>query len=179
MATVHLISGLPCAGKTTYASELRAHQNCVLFTLDGWLISLFGQYSIPSVGHAEHTRRVLACRGLIWESAAEFLRRSVDVVLDDGFFLRENRVRYVHLARAVNATARIHFLNTPENLIRARLARRNAHLPAFNFYIDRESLEAFISLFETPSADEGADVVVVNTGEPLEPLTPNPAGDVR
>lgn len=179
MTTVHLISGLPCAGKTTYASGLRAQKKCVLFTLDRWLISLFGQYSISAVGHAEHTRRVLACRGLIWESAAEFLRRSVDVVLDDGFFLRENRVGYVHLAEAVNATAKIHFLNTPENLVRARLDLRNAHLPAFNFYIDRDSLEAFISIFETPSAEEGADLLVVNTGGPLGPLTPNPAADAR
>jgi predicted kinase len=138
----------------------------VVFTLDRWLISLFGQYSIAAIGHTEHTRRVLACRGLIWDSAAEFLGRSVDVVLDDGFFLRENRLGYVHLARTVNASATIHFLNTPEHLVRARLARRNAHLPTFNFYIDPKSLDAFIALFETPSADEGADVVVVNGDEP-------------
>jgi predicted kinase len=168
MPTVHLISGLPCAGKSTYASGLSGRTDCVVFTLDRWLISLFGQYSIAAIGHTEHTRRVLACRGLIWESAAEFLRRSVDVVLDDGFFLRENRVGYVHLARTVNASAKIHFLNTPENLVRARLARRNAHLPTFNFYIDPESLDAFISLYETPSADEGADVVIVDADGPLE-----------
>lgn len=162
MATVHLISGLPCAGKSTYASALSQRTDCVVFTLDRWLISLFGQYSISAIGHAEHTRRVLACRALIWESAAEFLRRSVDVVLDDGVFLRENRVRYVHLARNVNASAKIHFLNTPEKVVRARLAHRNAHLPTFNFYIDPESLEAFIGLFETPSADEGADIVIVD-----------------
>ena len=64
MATAHLISGLPCSGKTTYAVGLRADANCVLFTLDRWLITVFGKFSIDAVGHEEHVRRVLACREL-------------------------------------------------------------------------------------------------------------------
>ncbi len=161
MATVHLISGLPCAGKTTYAAALRADANGVLFTLDRWLITLFGQYAIGEVGHEEHTRRVLACRTLIWDAATEFLRRGVDVALDDGFFLREHRMAYVALARQAGASAEIHYLHTPPHLIAARLARRNAHLPPFNFLIDPESLTAFIGLFEPPRDDEGAALVIV------------------
>ncbi len=62
MPTLHLISGLPASGKTTYAAELRKKVNGVLFNLDRWLITLFGRYSLPDVGQDEHTRRVLACR---------------------------------------------------------------------------------------------------------------------
>jgi predicted kinase len=167
MPVVHLLSGLPCAGKTSYANRLRANAPCVLFTLDRWLITLFGKYTISSVGYEEHTRRVLACRELIWEAAAEFLQRSVDVVLDDGFFLREHRVRHADLAREIGATATIHFLDVPEPIIRARLLRRNADLPRFNFYIDADSLRAFVELYETPMRDEGADLVIVNDTQEL------------
>jgi predicted kinase len=73
---------------------------------------------------------------LIWEAAQEFLRRSVDVVLDDGFFLRQNPIRYIDLARIAGATAKIHFLATPENIIRGWLIRRNTQLAPFNFYIE-------------------------------------------
>jgi len=159
--TTHLISGLPCSGKTTYAMGLKADTNCVLFSLDRWLITTYGRYSIASVGHGEHTRRVLACRELIWEVAAELLRRSVDVVLDDGFFLRQNRMRYVELSRAAGAAAKIHFMDTPVPVLRARLAERNAELPRYNFHIDPETLDGFCGLFETPSPDEGAEVIVV------------------
>lgn len=169
MATAHLISGLPCSGKTTYALGLRADTNAVLFSLDRWLITSFGRYSIASVGHEEHTRRVLASRELIWDAASEFLRRSVDVILDDGFFLRENRIQYVELCRAVGARAKIHFMKTPFEVVRARLEARNAKLPRYNFRIDPETLQGFLGLFEVPSEHEGADLVVVQ--DPTQPST--------
>src|SRR5215469_5178234 len=99
VATAHLISGLPCSGKTTYAKGLRDDVNGILFSLDRWLITAFGRYSLAAVGHEEHTRRVLACRELIWGTATEFLQRSVDVILDDGFFFRQHRVRFAEMAR--------------------------------------------------------------------------------
>jgi predicted kinase len=43
MATLHLISGLPCSGKTTYATGLRADLGAALFSLDRWLIIAFGR----------------------------------------------------------------------------------------------------------------------------------------
>ena len=161
MATAHLICGLPCSGKTTYARGLHADLNGVLFSLDRWLVTAFGRYEISAIGHEEHTRRVLACRDLIWGATAEFLRRSVDVILDDGFFLRENRARHVELAGTAGARAKIHFMHTPVSVIRSRLEDRNARLPPHNFKIDEATLVGFLGLFEAPSECEGAAVLVV------------------
>jgi predicted kinase len=159
--TVHLISGLPCSGKTTYALGVRADLDCAMFSLDRWLITAFGKYAIGSIGHEEHTRRVLVCRELIWEAASELLRRSADVILDDGFFLRVHRARHVELAAAVGARTKTHFIDTPLEVIRVRLNERNARLPPFNFHLDPETVAAFGSLFEKPSTTEGAEVVLV------------------
>lgn len=160
MATVHLISGLPCSGKSTYATALRADSAAVLFSLDRWLIRAFGQYSLAEVGHTEHTRRVLVCRELIWDAASELLRRSTDVILDDGFFFREHRVRHVELARAFGARTKIHFLDTPLDTI-ARVHDRNVNLPPFNFFIDPDSLLGFVGLLERPASDEANGLPIV------------------
>jgi len=161
MPTVHLISGLPCSGKTTYAIALRKDVNGMLFTLDRWLITAFGKYEIADVGQEEHTRRVLACRELIWEVTSEFLRRSVDVILDDGFFLRAHRIHHVELANAAGASSKIHYLATPPDVIRSRIERRNVDLPPYNFTIDPDALQIFAVWFEVPRTDEGAEIVVV------------------
>lgn len=161
MKTVHLISGLPCSGKTTYSAALRNETGGVHFWLDRWLITLFGAYSIDEVGHDEHVRRVLACRELIWEMAGEFLRRDVDVILDDGYFLRGHRRQSIDRARSLGAHVIIHHLDTPIEVMRSRLAARNASLPKYNFPISPERFEAFVELFEPPTEEEGAELVVV------------------
>jgi len=172
MATAHLISGLPCSGKTSYANGLGADSGGVVFTLDWWLITAFGAYSIAEVGHEEHVRRVLACRALIWEAGSEFLKRGVDVILDDGFFLRANRMRVIDEARHLGAGAKIHFIDTPLAVIRLRLDARNARLPRFNFRIEPEMLQAFAGLFEIPTGDEGAELVVVRDVAAAGPQSP-------
>jgi hypothetical protein len=78
VATAHLISGLPCSGKTTYSKALGGDLNSVHFALDYWLITAVGAYTMESVGDEEHVRRVLACRKLIWRNAVLLLVRGVE-----------------------------------------------------------------------------------------------------
>lgn len=165
MATAHLIAGLPCSGKTTYSLQLKTEIDGVLFTLDRWLITAFGPYAVSDVGHVEHYRRVLAVRELIWETATEFLRRGVPVILDDGYFLRADRERVLKRASDLGVPAKIHFIDTPVDVLRARVGERNAKLPHFNFRIDLAALDAFATVIQIPQAEEGAEVVVVRDFE--------------
>ena len=165
MATVHLISGLPCSGKTTYSRALRSERNGVHIALDSWLITAFGAYSIESVGHLEHVRRVLACREFIWRRVVALIAQEVDAILDDGFFFREDRKKHINATVELGAQASIHYLRAPAHLLRRRVTARNLHLPRYNFRIDPGMLDVFISLFEVPSMDEGAPVVFIDAGE--------------
>lgn len=70
-------------------------------------------------------------------------------------------MRYVKLANAAGAKVKIHFIDTPLDVLQARLERRNANLPPYNFQIDPDTLRGFVDLFEVPSDDEHAEVVVV------------------
>ena len=165
IATAHLISGLPCSGKTTYSKALRSDSDSVHFSLDYGLITAFGTYSIESVGHPEHVRRVLACRELIWLSATSLLVRGIDVILDDGFFFRDDRRQHIEMAHDLGARAKIHYLSETPKVLTARMETRNSRLPKYNFRIDPDMLEVFIGLFEVPSVGEGAPLVVIHGGD--------------
>jgi predicted kinase len=164
MPTAHLISGLPCAGKSTYAQQLQLRTGAVVFTLDRFLITMFGRYEVPDVGGEGHVRRVLACREVIWMSAEKLLALGSDVILDDGYFRRDDRRQVVDAAVALGATAKIHFIDTPLDDIRKRLADRNQNLPVYNFAIEPKTLEGCVRLFETPSDADAAEVIVVQGG---------------
>jgi predicted kinase len=176
--TLHVVSGLPASGKTTYARNLRDRVDGVLFCLDRWLITLFGRYSLAEVGQEEHVRRVLACRELIFEAATPLLRRSVDVILDDGFFYREHRMQHVALAAEQGARTTTHVVDTPLDRVRERLARRNADLPKYNFYIDPATLDGFLGMYQRPTADEGATLVIVSDGRVPEHLPADTARSI-
>lgn len=160
--TLHLISGLPCSGKTTYATGLTEERDdAIHFSLDRWLITAYGHYPVDVIGHDEHVRRVYACRELIAEAAGELLRRGTDVILDDGFFLRADRIHHVELAASLSATTAIHFVDTPVETLRERILVRNDNLGEYNFKIGQDAMEGYVALFEPPSNDEGADLIVV------------------
>jgi predicted kinase len=168
MPRAHLISGLPCSGKTSYARILRETTNGVLFSLDYWLITTHGRYSIGTVGDEEHVRRVLACRHLISAVACEFLQRGADVILDDGFFLREHRIRQITLLRTLSlkegpgVQVKMHVVQIPLETLHARLAKRNEDLPPYNFTVSADLIEQFSAMYEPPVADEGAELVLVD-----------------
>lgn len=164
MSTAHLISGLPGAGKSTYAQQLQFRTGAVVFTLDRFLITMFGRYEVPDVGGDEHVRRVLACREVIWMSAEKLLVHGSDVIFDDGYFLRDHRRKVVDAVVALGAGAKIHFIDTPLNEIRKRLVDRNQNLPVYNFAIQPATLEGCVRLFESPSDADAAEVVVVQNG---------------
>jgi hypothetical protein len=168
VATLHLICGLPCAGKTTYAERLKRERAAAHLALDRWLTTAFGRYALDAVGYAEHARRLYACRELIWSVAVELLGRGADVILDDGFFLRGDRREHVARARALGARAAIHFIDTPLDVVRVRLQARNRNPGRHNLDIAPAALDACVAVFEPPSEDEGADLIVVrDRSEPI------------
>ena len=104
---------------------------------------------------------MLACRQLIWSAAVESFQEDLDVILDDGFFLREDRVHVIAQAQRLGAQAKLHFLSAPLDVLQARVASRNAKLPTYNFTISPDRLQTFVERFEVPTVSEGAELVVV------------------
>ena len=55
MATLHLMVGLPCSGKTTLAKKLEHERSALRLTPDEWQVGLFGQDAKEPEHDARHS----------------------------------------------------------------------------------------------------------------------------
>lgn len=150
MATLHLMVGLPCSGKTTLARELETKRSALRLTPDEWQLRLFGQ----DAEEPEHDARHSLIEALLWEMASRVLALGTNVILDYGFWAREEREDYRSRARQLGASSEVHFLDVPPEELFRRLARRNAQRSQTSFYIPEEMMRPWIAFFQKPTPDE-------------------------
>lgn len=150
MATLHLMVGLPCSGKTTLARELEDKCAALRLTPDEWQLRLFGQ----NAEEPEHDTRHTLIEALLWEVASRALALGTNVILDYGFWAREEREAYRLRARQLGASSEVHFLDVPMEELLRRLVRRNAQRSLTAFYIPEAMMHPWIALFQKPTLDE-------------------------
>lgn len=154
MATLHLMVGLPCSGKTTAAKELERGRRALRLTADEWHIRLYGRdFTLESV-HPEHDARHTLIEDLMWDVAARVLPLGTDVILDFGFWGRSEREDYRRRAAALDAESVVHFLEVPLEVLLSRLADRNAALPEGTFQIPASRMLEWLQVFQAPTQDE-------------------------
>ena len=154
MATLHLMCGLPCAGKTTLAKRLEKEYSALRLTPDEWHIRLFGHdFGLDAIDE-EHERRHSDVEALMWDVAARVLTLGGDVILDFGFWGRSERQDYRSRAEKLGASSEVHFLDVPEGVLLERLRERNAHHTANTFQIPESKLKEWVQQFQAPTQDE-------------------------
>ena len=157
MATLHLMVGLPCSGKTTRARELEKKYSALRFTPDEWHIRLFGHdygENMTKSEEAAHDIKHDTVEALMWELAEKVLVLDIDVILDFGCWARSQRDAYRARAKDLGAQFRIHFMDASEPLLFERLKERNQQNPEKAFYIPKAKLSEWLKVFEPPSSEE-------------------------
>jgi len=151
-ASLLLMVGLPGAGKTTRAMELAAERPALRLSPDDWMIQLFGEST------AGDRRDVLEGRLIL--VALETLRLGTDVVLDFGFWSRDERSALRWLAASAGATCQVVYLPVDKDVQRARIARRQATAPHTTFPMSEAEMDGWREMFEVPDAGElaGGDI---------------------
>lgn len=147
MAALHLMCGLPGAGKTTLAKRLEQDLPALRLCPDEWM-----QQIVRCRLDDEEARE--AVEAAQWRVAARALALGLNVVLENGFWTRRDRDAYRACAREIGAEVVLHFLDAPREELKRRLAHRYASVPAGGFRITPEMLDLYASGFEPPEADE-------------------------
>ena len=142
--------GLPFSGKTTLARKLEQECSALRLTTDEWHVCLFGQ----DAKEPEHDTRHSLIEAMLWKIAGRALELGTNVILDFGFWAREEREDYRLRARKLGASSEVHFLDVSEDELSRRLEERNSRSSQESFYIPAEMLKPWIESFEEPSPDE-------------------------
>jgi predicted kinase len=151
--------GLPCSGKTTLAQKLESEKAALRLTPDEWQVRLFGQ----DAEEPEHNARHSLIEAMLWNIASRALVLGTNVILDFGFWAREEREDFRLRAKQLGASSEVHFLDVPEDELMRRLAIRNsqpsqARVPAVlaqaSFHIPENMMRPWIAFFQKPTLDE-------------------------
>jgi predicted kinase len=142
--------GLPCSGKTTEAQKLEKQYNALVLTPDTWHIKLFGNDTMEK----EHDRKHSTVESIMWETAERVLLLGIDVILDFGFWAKEERDDFRNRAKNLGVNFKIHYMNTPIEELYKRLDIRNKQLLDGIFTIPKEMMDEYIKVFQPPRPEE-------------------------
>ncbi|MBN8634849.1 MAG: AAA family ATPase [Anaerolineae bacterium] len=142
--------GLPGSGKTTRAKQLEREQAALRLTPDEWHVRLFGQ----DAHEPEHDARHNLIEALLWNIASRALELGTNVILDFGFWAREEREDYRSRAQQLGASSEVHFLDVSADELLQRLAVRNSQPSQTSFYISETMMKPWIAFFQRPTPDE-------------------------
>ena len=142
--------GLPCSGKTTLARQLEREFSALRLTPDEWHLRLFSQ----DVEEPEHDVRHSLIEAMLWDLSARLLVLEVNVILDFGFWAREEREDFRARARKLGAASEVHFVDTADEVLLQRLAERNSQPSRNTFMIPADMLKPWLTFFQRPTPDE-------------------------
>ncbi len=147
--------GLPGSGKTTYAEKFALEKNATVFILDRELFKKFGK-DFPSEKYPKYE---LETKKAIIPLVENLLKENKDVILDYGFWKKEERDFYIDFAKNINAKAKIIFFEIPLSILKDRIKQRNSENPDQNHIISDEMMDNFYTFFEFPKEEK---MIVIN-----------------
>jgi predicted kinase len=150
MPTLHLIVGLPGAGKTTYAKRLEQEIHALRFSPDEWIHPLYGA---DIAGEALDAVRY-PVEGVCWKVGSDALKLGVDVILDFGFWAKEERDDYRARAAALGVETQIHYLPATKEELKERIELRNLNLTPGELYVSTDQIEEWWAIFQPPKDEE-------------------------
>lgn len=154
-AAVHLVCGLPGAGKTTFSERLRRDLAAVRFSIDEWNGRLFFPDRHPASDFHWFYERVQRSGAQMRATAEQVLAVGVPVVFDCGLTDRKERAIYGDWAENLGYRPVLHFVDVDPETRWVRVSARNVEKGAtYELEVTREMFEFMDGLWEAPDAAE-------------------------
>ena len=144
------------AGKSSLAAKLGEAPLTVIVSEDKWTAPLFGAEMRTVEDYVRCSARL---RAAMAPHLVDLLKAGVSVVLDFPANTLANRAWMKGIADAAGVAHKLHWLDVPDEICRARLHARNAG-GEHEFAATDEQFDLITTYFVPPSAEEGLEIVV-------------------
>lgn len=149
--TMILVCGLPGSGKTTFAKRIEAERNAIRMCPDDWIEAVLAD---PD-DREEKSRLRDAVENLQWELGKTYLVKGFTVILENGFWSREERDQYAMEALEIGARIELYAMDSSDlDKIWRRIEQRNLTLTSKTWVMHREDHEPHWIGFEDPTMEE-------------------------
>ena len=149
--TLILICGLPGAGKTTLAKILEIARKANRLCPDDWILAVLKDQD----DILERNRLRDPMEQLLWKEAQVLLKLGVTVILENGFWMREERNKYCEIGKNIGAKVELHFVDVSFEILWKRVEKRNSNPEEFQ--VTKKEMEDGYKVFQPPNDEEGQD----------------------
>ena len=161
LPTLHLVCGKAASGKSTLTASLGQAAGTVVIAEDDWLAGLFAD---EMVSISDYVRCSAKLRAVMGSHVVSLLGAGLSVVLDFPANTVANRAWMRGIAEGAQAAHRLHYLDVPDDICKARLRARNAS-GMHPFSVTDEQFEQLARHFVPPSEAEGFVIVRHGPGD--------------
>jgi predicted kinase len=156
-----IVIGFIGSGKTTFARKLEKETGAIRFTKDEWMVRLFGN-TPPKDRFEEYDNKMAS---LARDMALKCLGAGISVIIDEGFWVKEQRDEIREKVKNVGAVPKLYYLEVPLEVMKSRTLRRTEEPPIDSFTIDEESFNHYWSFFQPPDKGEECTLIEASMRE--------------
>lgn len=152
---LHLICGKIASGKSKLSAKLGNIPGTIAIAEDDWLSA---RYSSEMSSISDYVRCSAKLQTVMGPHIVSLLKAKVSVVLDFPANTIANRMWMREIIQASNVDHKLHYLDVPDEICKARLHKRNADGDHAFAATDKQFLQ-ISKHFVAPRPEEGFDIV--------------------
>ena len=155
-AKLIFLCGKMAAGKSTLAGELAEREHAVLLVQDELLDRLYPGEITDIPGFVKCASRL---RSALEPHVCALLSKGISVVLDFPGNTKTQRAWFRGIFERASVEHELHFIDASDAVCKRQLKDRSQTLPAGTPWTTEAEFEAITRYFQSPSEDEGFNVV--------------------
>lgn len=156
MASVIIVCGKICSGKSYYSAQLVEKRGGVILSCDELTLPL-GKYLC---GDFDETAEII--KNYLCRKACEIVSQGINAIVDFGQWTKSERKCIKEYFSQNNISSELHYIKVSDDVWEKHINKRNREVQlglSTAYFVDEGLKEKVLSRFEEPSSDE-VDVLI-------------------